>query len=374
MFLVLIGFQVYYFYLAGTHGHGHEASEVANPSFSSCVRNSNYNFTEWQPYTNYTWSVMSTIQIEETQPSGFASRCDWVIGSRPVGWNRLPKNTAWGTPEKLPKTVFVQTEGLQQFNDKLLPCFPANHRFVLIIGDHDGTTPKQLDARYAASYITEKDWQAWLKDSRIAHLFVENLDTISPRKRVTPIPLGLNPDDHWINNKMDPDQLFFSAPTTVNITAKPIRVAFTNRIRTNSRQWADRALAMQICSELPHCDVHANLTRISFIETIQKYPFLLCIHGGGIDPNPNLFTALLAGVIPIIAPFPGDFMYSGMPVMFIDANWNRLGTTLLSPKHLAEKKNELSVYFEDAEKRAEVLNKLSSQYWWNQVEAHLKEG
>jgi len=305
------------------------------------------------------------------QPSGFASRCDWVIGSRPVHWGRLPNNTAWGrVDKKLPRTVFVQTEQLQTFNDDILPCFPATHRFVLVIGDHDGTTPKQVDMRYESPYLKATDWQAWLEDDRILHLFVEHLDTVSPRDRVTAIPLGLNPQE--FPPQRNPDVALDLAPKTIQISNRPIRIAFTNRVRSGKKQWADRGAASKVCEQLPHCDNRTSAKGESYTKMIQQYPFLLCVRGGGIDPNPNVFVALLAGVIPIIAPFPGQTVYDGLPVVITDGSWNE-SSPYLSTAYLAEKLKEFAPYFEDPVERAKVLERLTAKYWWDQVESYLAD-
>lgn len=337
---------------------------VASPVVTNltCLKKSGYNFHAWNPNTNFTWRVMSTVQIEKSQPSGFASRCDWVIGSRPVHWKMVKANTAWGNVGRLPRTIFLQTDELQKFNDRVLPCFPASHRFVIIIGDHDRTTPQQVDVRYNSPTLNNEDWQAWLADERILHLFVEHLDTPSPSNRVTPIPLGLNPVEHENSN---PDVLYNAAPASVQFSGRPIRMVFTNRVREGP-QWQDRADASQMCARLPHCDLMTSVEESEYVASIQQYAFLLCVHGGGIDPNPNLFTALLAGVIPIMAPFPGQSAYDGLPILITDGNWNE-SSPFFSEDYLLQKAKEFAPYLEDPAKRAHVLERLSSKYWWDKV-------
>ena len=57
-----------------------------------------------------------------------------------------------------------------------------------------------------------------------------------------------------------------------------------------------------------------------YLDDISKYPFVLCVRGGGRgqDPNPFAWSALLAGSIPIIQRFPGDSIYDGLPVVRLD--------------------------------------------------------
>ena len=116
---------------------------------------------------------------------GFAAHCDWVVGTRRLSFKRtLPSNVAWGMTNRLPRTVFIQTDEQQKFHDQVLPCIPATHQFVLITGDDDKTTPRQLDIRYGGPVLRPGTWDSWLKDSRIKHLFVEHLDIEVASNRV----------------------------------------------------------------------------------------------------------------------------------------------------------------------------------------------
>jgi len=333
------------------------------PEQIECFRKSGYNFIDWDPSrNNITWRAMTNVQtLRELLPSGFPSRCDWVIGARPARYN------AWGRVDVFPRTVFVQTGNLQNFHEKLLICFPYSHRFVLITGDQDKTVPRQLDRRFGPS-MKPGTWDSWLADNRIAHLFIEHLDTVAPSDRVTPIPLGLNPGDCPDRN---PDNLIDWAVSKNNISGLPVRMLFANRVREGGTgQWQDRGDALAMCRNLDYCDYAHPKVGVDYWRMLQKYPFLLCVHGGGIDPNPNLFTALLAGVIPIIQPFASQTMYEGWPVIITDGVWNET-SPYFTKSFLKEKLEELAPFFEDPSKRANVLERLTAQYWWDKVEAYL---
>ena len=98
---------------------------------------------------------------------------------------------------------------------------------------------------------------------------------------------------------------------------------------------------------------------------------MMCIHGGGLDPNPNLFQSLIARVIPIIAPFPGGSMYKGLPVVVTDGNWSN--PDFFSQEYLAKKLDEFAPFFEDSEKRYKVIKRLTMNYWWEKVERVINE-
>ena len=159
---------------------------------------------------------------------------------------------------------------------------------------------------------------------------------------------------------------------TTKISTRPVKMVFTNRVRGKGLgQWQDRALAAEMCRQLETCEVK-SFHKSVFAREIRQYAFLLCVHGGGIDPNPNLFQALIAGVIPIIAPFPAQSMYDDLPVLITDGNWTNINSTYFSRKFLAAKMEEFAPYFEDENKRAHVLERLTMQYWWGKVEASLR--
>lgn len=334
----------------------HETEEALE-----CVkRNPTFSFRSWDPIKSYdALEVMSMVQAQP-MPVGFPSRCDWVFGSRFVHWGYLPPNSAWANLTTLPRTIFLQTDELQKFHDAILPCFPRLHRFVLIMGDHDMTTPRQVDLRYPSPIIRRSSWLAWLRDERILHLFVEHLDTPEPRDRVTPVPVGLN--------SVDSGRLLLSmAPRSSKIRDRPNKMLFTNRIREGP-QWKARVDIERMCQSLKHCEVQHPKNSLEFMQTVSQVPFLLCVHGGGVDPNPNAWTALFAGTIPIMEHFPGDGIYEGLPVYFV-SNW----TLDVTENVLGHKKQELAPFFEDQELRSRVLHKLSTNYWWNLVEMQLRK-
>lgn len=59
---------------------------------------------------------------------------------------------------------------------------------------------------------------------------------------------------------------------------------------------------------------------------LSNYPFfhfIACIHGGGIDPSPKAWEALMVGTIPIIQHSTLDDAYSRLPVMFVH-DWSEI--------------------------------------------------
>jgi hypothetical protein len=94
---------------------------------------------------------------------------------------------------------------------------------------------------------------------------------------------------------------------------------------------------------------------------------MLCVHGGGIDPNPKAWDALLLGTIPIIQHFPGIEIYRGLPVVIVDS-W---APQTLSQDRLEMWWEKLAPYYTDPLKRSRVLEMLGSDFWWSRVTAAL---
>ena len=335
---------------------------------------------------DFAWSIQSTVQsVRFDGPSGFPLRCDWVIGTRLSHWRRIAVETVFGDPRIKPKTIFVMREHLQHFHDYILPCLQRQERFVLIVGDQDTTTPRQIDKRYRfkppvgifyPSGQAKRDcdnfeystWLTWMSDARIGHIFVEHLDE-NTHPKVSPIPIGLSP--HEISRKIMHystcdilEKLAFSP-----ISSRPLKVRFTNRLREGP-QFESRRLCKEACdtSWKSFCVSARAPGGEAFLREIQKYPFLICAHGGGIDPNPMAWTALLVGTIPIIQRFAGDSIYDDLPVVRLD----ELPSEKITLENLRSWRDRLAPMFEGHNRR-QVLQRLTTDHWWNKTMAKVRE-
>ena len=299
-------------------------------------------------------------------PSGFASRCDWVIGSRYSlkTYGMLPGNTSWGDTSKHPETIFVRSDLVADFYHTILPCL--SRPFVLITGDHDVTVPRQVDARYP-KLISRRDWEGLITHALVLHTFSENLDEAHPR--VTGIPTGLNAGEFPNANG---DYLLPRIAGPTKLSLRPLKVLDSNRQRTAPQfkgQFEDRARLTRLCQTVwKNVCVHRTIEPGAFFDGMQEYPFVMCVHGGGQDPSPKAWEAMLAGTIPIVQHFPGDQPYRELPVVFVD-NWS---ADVISEIRLRSWLTQLSPYYEDAALRQKVVERLHSKYWWAKVEAVLR--
>ena len=62
-----------------------------------------------------------------------------------------------------------------------------------------------------------------------------------------------------------------------------------------------------------------NVSGDRFLDCLRECAFTLCVHGGGLDPCPKVFEAILAGVIPIAKRrLPISEGLEGLPVAFVE--------------------------------------------------------
>lgn len=330
-----------------------------------CLNNSGF---VWQPKNGKPSKVMA-MPGPRTTPIGFQARCDLVVGSRSSASRTVPLNTAWGNTSSLVRTVFVRTDKIQAFYHRILPCLPAP--FVLVIGDCDDTTPRQVDLRYP-KVLSRKLWYRLLADERILHIFVEHLDeAMLHSNKLSGLPVGINAEEYA---DQDPDSVLqhvASQEQAAQILQRPLKVLQIDRIR-DGPQWEDRKHVRRLCESawssfcIPGV---ASGSGSPFWQQLRNVSFLLCVHGGGLDPSPKAWEALLQGAIPIIQHFVGDEVYRQLPVVFVDS-WH---DGSLSAESLAKWRERLSPYFTDPGKRTEVLRRLNSQYWWDKVELVLAD-
>jgi hypothetical protein len=296
--------------------------------------------------------------------------CDWVIGTRMAHWRRIPISTAYGDPAQKPRTIFVMSEHLTNFNDHILRCLGPSERVVLILGDQDLTIPRQMDKRYAyklpsgifhptgptSHNFRYSIWQSWLNDPRIVHIFAEHLDELNHTK-VSPMPTGLNPEEPQAQYFMSLSVNQILQLEATPIMDRPLKMRFTNRLR-DGPQWEMRHQTHQACSSTwkNYCVTGPPSEGASFMQDV------------GLDPNPMAWSALLAGSIPIIARFPGDIVYNDLPVVLVDD----LPSPSLTMHNLSRWRVHFASFFE-GEKRRQVVEKLMSSYWWSKVASKIVE-
>ena len=316
----------------------------------------------WKPFPAIKkQKLMSTVgSLGHRGPISFHNRCCWSIGSR-----RSKGRQCWGDPLKMPKLIFVACKKFTFFYTKIYPDIPKDHKYVLIIADEDTTVPRQIDVRYGKNTVlTMNMWDNIVNNTQILHIFVSHLD-IPKSDRYSPIPVGFNSEEH-LNG--DIDTLLLEKVNT-DIMSRPLKIKGCCRIRSGP-QWNDRKLVRDLSkTSWSAFSEWSSIPKLNFFKKIQQYSFLFCPHGGGIEPNPKVFSAIYCCTIPIIKRFVNcEILYEGLPVVIIE-DWNKNNITL---EKLELWREELKPYFYDENKRNEVLKKLTSEYWLEYIENIIK--
>lgn len=200
--------------------------------------------------------------------------------------------------------------------------FPQDWRFVLVSSGSDMTIPRGvLDSRYRNQRGFDQDggfgFRALVDDPRVIHWFIENHDYDHPK--ISSLPTGMPPD---VTN---------SIPSSIHpLSERPLRFLLIDRVREGTGQWFDRWNVSEMCKNSLYCQrpfygsqAFDGTTHQDFVDNIVSLPFVLCVHGGGIDPSPKAFEAIFLGTIPIIKRGFIDDAYGQLPVAWVD-DWSEL--------------------------------------------------
>jgi len=253
--------------------------------------------------------------------TGLAARCDWVVlsdSAEPVTYLRIRS----GAPIS-PRTVFLSLRNplpaIEYFACEVLPKISSP--FILFSGSEDVTTPTQTDHRW-------KPYPPAIRaaiDSILAHpgltvWWAENIDEAAHPK-LQPMPLGLLPS----NGGAAMAEPFEFAP----LISRPLAVLCGHRIRQGP-QWEPRrqvsALARDVWQDWTTL-LNDPVEEPVFKRLLSRHAFVLCVEGGGLDPSPKAWLALLNGAIPIIRKSPTAAAYEDLPVIIID-DWKNDSITL----------------------------------------------
>ena len=322
----------------------------------------NYRDVElWKEHPKYTKKMMSTIG-RTAGPYVFNTYCCWTIEYCPNNKNR--KFQCWGDPHKLPQSVFVDVRSFKFFYHNIYNTIPKNHKYILIIGNEDYTIPINIDVRWGKyEMIHSYMWDDIINNEQILHVFATHL-TINANSKCSPLPVGFNPVEH-IDNDID---TLLLKDVNLNIMNKDIKICMCCRTREwESAQWDERLHVRNLCltSSWNAFSVCGNIDINHFFDKIQSYSFLMCVHGGGMEPNPKAFCAIYCGTIPIMKRFINcEILYDDLPVVFVE-DWKEEYITL---EKLEKWREDLKEYFYDTTKREKVLEKLTSKYWWDYVQ------
>jgi hypothetical protein len=289
--------------------------------------------------------------------TGLAARCDWVITSdstAPLVELRRLRN------EVSPGTIFLSLRNpfisLAFFAEQVLP--QLRRHFVLISGSEDITLPLQCDLRWRPFSDGE--------DARIMQIathpllrrwYVENLDWPFAAK-VEPLPLGILP-----TTAADGSEALLEVGTPPPpLLERELLLLCAHRIRPGP-QWQARARLSERLRNLGYPWLlvpEQELTTSAYRELLRRCSFVICASGGGWDPNPKLWHALLQGAIPIVRSSSLDPVLAQLPVWIV-ANWQEVD---FRQPALAEQRQAISARLPSGDW---LRQQLLLDPWWQRI-------
>jgi hypothetical protein len=136
----------------------------------------------------------------------------------------------------------------------------------------------------------------------ILHYFSENHDKNHPR--VSTLPTGF-PHNPTLDPSTVQDSLRKNMGPFIPLNQRTTRIFVTDRIRGGPWFQARRDVAgycvntsSAFCRTTTDAETGAN--HEIFVHGVQNAQFIMCVHGGGLDPSPKAWESLFMGSIPII--------------------------------------------------------------------------
>lgn len=224
---------------------------------------------------------------------------------------------------------------------------------IVVSAGHDSTFPHQWDTRYLQN--TETDVHALVKSisrSSIRRWYAENLTSYEPV--FSPLPGGVLPSP-WRDSVR-------AVRTRPQVGYKGNRLFCAHRDKGGQRAnpQFDARRAVTALASGPWSDFTTipddYLSISQFRQAVGSHPFTLCVEGGGIDPSPKAFEALLHGSIPVIRESPLADAYRHFPVLVVkDWKADVISAELLDA-HLEEVRQLWPDWFD-------VTERLRLHYW-----------
>ncbi|MDR7127306.1 hypothetical protein [Pseudotabrizicola sp. 4114] len=290
--------------------------------------------------------------------TGIAAQCDWVLLSdaRPP-FTHLHR----ARPTDAPRHIFLSLRNpfsaLAHFATEVLPNL--HMPFVLVSGSEDCTLPQQCDRRWRAYTAAEQQMIATILDHPLLlRWFAENLEDDSD-PRFSPLPTGM------VYPGGVPETL--AAVSCPPLHSRPLKVLCGHRVR-NGAQWElRRAVTERAANDwADFCTVpDGELPEPEFLALMRSHAFVLCAEGGGLDPSPKAWQAILSGAIPIVRKTGTYKAYAQLPVAFVD-DWH---SESLSPAKLSAWRESFAPYQDPLVLRGQTLERLGLAYWWDQIKA-----
>lgn len=291
-------------------------------------------------YSNYGINTTSDVEI-------FKATIKIKNKKKQIYHIRLDYNnekSAWDTLNFFIKNVYPQ----------------INNYFVMIITGEDLTIPTQIDPRWQKKEqlnLIKQTYDLIINHPLLIHCYIENKDL--NHNKTSSIPLGINPREMPNRNIDYIEKYMHDIPKIKN---RVLKVICIHRPRKGDRELINKLKINWINLII----TEKYYRHDTWYKLLQKYSFIICAHGGGIDLCPKIWEALCVGCIPIIKHSTLDDIYDEFPVIYVDS-WEKDTITL---EKLKKWINEYSKYFDNSDIRKTWTNKLFLDYWKHKILSH----
>ena len=256
---------------------------------------------------------------------------------------------------------------------------------VFVLGMTDATLPRQVDVRWPKlSVADQRNLSAVFSHASVKRVFAHNLDARSLGPKVQPLPIGL-----VLNLKQcigAKGAVASCKPPTFQptladyhkqcsrdalpLSSRPLQLRFASRVRFGDGPFVARKHMRARLLRPPWSAFGvvarsargSEVSHVEHLKGLREQAFVACVHGGGLDPCPCAFEAILCGTIPLVEAFdPLADGYDGLPLVMV-SNFSGPASSLSVAK-LASWRSELAKYYETPALRARVLCRLTMRYW-----------
>ena len=286
---------------------------------------------------------------------------------------------------------------------------PTNRHGADLLHSVGGLHGVKSSSRAAFQSSMRASFLAIVAHPHVARVFVENLEeapvagTGLPQSyiaKVRPLPLGINPREigKSLKQYLEKNDAALQPPKEMHLTyalkfenlsralllSNP-RLLFLGRIRSDCKHTrtlehcTDRMVAEQKCFTdwKQFCDrpkmnarqptAPQHVKHATYLQVVGSCKFNLCIHGGGLDPDPCLWETLTVGTIPIIQQSSLSAQFSTLPVVVVSS------LDAITPAKLDVWWRELSPWFLERHRRLDVLKQLTLDHWVTIVRSETAE-
>ena len=266
--------------------------------------------------------------------------------------------------------IWINSSNFLKFKTEIFP--KIKHPFILVMTGSDSTFPD--------SFVSNCDIVNFLNDSRVIHVFTQNLGSTSGFKNLSPIPIGLNfhnliiyPFDHFnsITYCQSIEEQEYELFEIIEQASEPKKrinrilcdFQLNDTLSMNKTIPDTRTGIAQVLSRSGLADMlSSKIKRKQLWEMKSMYAFSASPHGNGLDCH-RTWEDLALGCIVIVRTSSLDCLYEGLPVAIVN-DWDEV---------TQEKLDGWLEEFGDTLSNPEYRIRLTHDYWMDKIQARQVE-